>query len=187
MILCGGSDVKRWYAAVVRPNHEKMVSVALRNKGIEEFTPLYCEKRRWSDRVKQVELPLFPGYVFCRFAIEAPVCVVTTPGVVSLVGFGKGPAPIPDAEIRAIRTLIASGSPLFRWPYLRVGQRVRITDGALQDVEGILVKIHDEFRLVVSIELLQRSVAVTLEGFRVVPVPNPSPNGQALRKPYGNS
>jgi Transcription antiterminator len=98
----------RWYALTVRPRHEQSASRGLRNKGLEEFSPVYRSRRRWSDRMKEVELCLFPGYVFCRFSYEDRLLVLGTPGIASIVGFARTPAPIPDSEIDAIQTLVRS-------------------------------------------------------------------------------
>lgn len=152
-----------WFAVTVKPHHEKTVSVVLRNKGLEEFLPLYRVRNRWSDRVKELHLPLFPSYVFCRFAFAHRLRVLTIPSVTGIVGFGGEPAPIPDDEIGAVQKLVVSGLPLGPWPFLKVGQHIRITRGALHDVEGILIQLKDSCRVVVSVELLQRSVAVTID------------------------
>jgi transcription antitermination factor NusG len=135
----------------------------LRNKGCEEFLPLYKVRNRWSDRFKEVELPLFPGYVFCRPKSMRRAEVLATPGVREFVSFGDGPASIPEYEIDAVRRLVSSGLPVGPHPFLKVGQKVRITRGSLRDVEGVLLEVKDAFRLVVSINLLQRSVAVTID------------------------
>lgn len=157
------SSYTPWFAVTVKPHHEKTVSAILRNKGFEEFLPLYRVRNRWSDRVKELELPLFPSYVFCRFTAEDRVRVLRTPSIRGVVGFGDGPMPIPDREIEAVRKLVDSDLPLGPWPFLKVGHRVRITQGSMRDVEGILIQVKDSFRVVVSIELLQRSVAVTID------------------------
>jgi transcription antitermination factor NusG len=165
--LCANSyfsdSAGAWLALTIKPKHEKAASAALRNKGCEEFLPLYRVRNRWSDRVKEVELPLFPGYIFCRPRLMRRSFVLATPGVRSFVEFGGGPACIPTEEIDAVRKLIASEMPLNPWPFLKIGQRVRITRGALRDVEGILLEVKDAFHLVVSVNLLQRSVAVTID------------------------
>ena len=153
----------RWYALTVRPRHEQSASRGLRNKGLEEFSPVYRSRRRWSDRVKEVELCLFPGYVFCRFSYQDRLLVLGTPGIASIVGFAKTPAPIPDTEIEAIQTLVSSARRIEPWPYLRAGERVRIEDGCLQGLCGTLVRERDNWRVVVNVEILQRSVAVEID------------------------
>jgi transcription antitermination factor NusG len=152
-----------WFALTVKPQHERAVANSLQLKGLEDFVPLYRDRRRWSDRVKELELPLFPGYVFCRFTATHRSGVLATPGVRSIVGFGKAPAAVPQSEIEAIRAMIASGLPVGPWPFLKVGQTVRIERGALRGLEGILVQLKDAWRVVVSVPLLQRSVAVEID------------------------
>ncbi|HXG34376.1 MAG TPA: UpxY family transcription antiterminator [Bryobacteraceae bacterium] len=162
--------IPRWFAVTVKPQHEKVAACALRQKGLEEFLPLYRARRQWSDRVKTLELPLFPGYVFCRFPALRKSVVLATPGVRRIVGFGGVPTPLEDAEIESIRAMITSGFGVGPWPYLRTGQRVRIEAGPLRGLEGLLVSLKDCWRVVVSLHLLQRSVAVEVERDMVRPV-----------------
>jgi len=164
-----GGDMRHWFALTVKPQHERAAAFALRQKGFEEFLPLYRTRRRWSDRMKELELPLFPGYVFCRFPSSERASVLMTPSVRSIVAFGRQAAPVADEEIRAIQTMICSGLPLAPWPYLRVGQRIQIEEGPLRGVEGILVGLKDAWRVVVSVNLLQRSVAVEIDRRAVTP------------------
>ena len=152
-----------WYAIQVRCHAEKNVSLMLEARGFEQYLPLYSESSHWSDRVKKLEHPLFPGYVFCRLDVPHRRPVVTVPGVISIVGFGNTFAPIPDEQISAIQCIVRSGLPSGPCPFLQEGERIRITAGALEGVEGILVRIKNEFRVVVSVALLQRSVAVEIE------------------------
>lgn len=149
-----------WFALTVKPQHEKAAARALRLKGMEDFLPLHRGRRRWSDRIKELELPLFPGYVFCRFTPRERAKVLATPGVRCIVGFGKAPAPIPETEIGSLQAMVASGMPVGPWPFLRVGQTVRIEGGPLRGLEGVLLQLKDAWRVVVSVPLLQRSVAV---------------------------
>jgi len=153
----------RWYALTTKPRLEKATATHLRLKGFDELTPTYRTRRRWSDRIKEIEQQLFPGYVFCRFTYEQRMAVLTTPGVVSVVGFGKTPAAIDDAEIDSIRSIVKSGARTSPWPYLRAGQRVRIERGCLEGVAGTLVRENDSCRVVVNIEILQRAVAVEID------------------------
>ncbi|MBV9404987.1 MAG: UpxY family transcription antiterminator [Acidobacteriaceae bacterium] len=148
----------KWYGIRTRSNHEKITAAILENKGYEQFLPLYHRNRRWSDRVVKADYPLFPGYVFCRFDSKQRLPIVTTPGVVSIVGFGKEPAPIPEEEIRGVQAILDSGIRTEPCPFLREGARVRINQGSLEDVEGILLKKKNEWRMVVSITMLQRSL-----------------------------
>jgi transcription antitermination factor NusG len=152
-----------WYAIRVRSNFEKTTSACLRGRGLDEYLPVYQQRNRWCDRVKVVDVPLFPGYLFCRFNIENRLPVLSSPGVVSIIGFGHNFLPVPDAEIDAIRTALASGNAVFPWPYLQAGQRVRIERGSMSGLEGILLRVRDNFRLVRSIPLLMRSVAVEVD------------------------
>ncbi len=152
-----------WFALHVKSRREKLVAAALRGKGYQEFVPMYRSRRQWSDRVADVETPLFPGYVFCRLDLNERLPVLTTPGVVAIVGFGKRPHPIADQEVEAIRTIVRSGLPAQPWPFLEVGQPVRIERGPLADLAGILLEIKKSQRLVVSVSLLRRSVAVEIE------------------------
>lgn len=159
-----------WYAAQVKPRAEKAVSAALRLKGYTEFLPLYADQRAWSDRVKTVHLPLFAGYVFLQLDIRHRLPVLKTPGVVSFVSLGPEPTPIDAREIEGIRSLVEAGLPVGPWPYLREGQEVEVEYGALKGLRGILLKIKNEYRLVVSIHLLQRSVAVEVDREAVRPL-----------------
>jgi len=153
----------RWYALTTKPRYERATARHLRSKGFEELAPVYRTRRRWSDRFQEIEHQLFPGYVFCSFTFEQRLHVLATPGVRSIVGFGKQPAPVDDAEIAAIRRIVDSRAPAWPWPYLRVGQRVRIQDGCLRGLAGTLVRENDLWRVVVNVELLQRAVAVEID------------------------
>jgi transcription antitermination factor NusG len=159
-----------WYAIRVKARHEKSTASILRDKGYIEFLPLCASTRRWSDRIQQVELPLFPGYLFCRFEFNDRLPILKTPGVVHIVGMGNRPHAVDETEIAALQTVVKSGLLLQPWPFLKVGQRVIIQDGPLRDVEGILADIRDNEHLIVSITLLHRSVAVRVERSWVRPV-----------------
>jgi transcription antitermination factor NusG len=154
----------RWYALQVRQRYEKAVSAALRSKGYEEFLPLYRSRRRWATRIAEIDLPLFPGYVFCQFgSSDRRVPIVTTPGVLRIVGFGADPVPVDDREMAAIRDVIDSGIAAEPWPWLAAGQRVRIAHGVLAGLEGIFLESKTQHRVVLSITLLQRSLAVQID------------------------
>jgi transcription antitermination factor NusG len=159
-----------WFALRVKSRSEKIVSTIARNKGFEEFLPLYQTRRRWSDRFKSVDVPLFPGYVFCRLNPEFRLPLLTIPGVLSFVGIGKVPVPIDDAEMAAIQTAIGSGLLAEPYPFLEVGQRVRIAEGPLTGIEGLLVEVRKQQRLAVSVSLLKRSVAVEIDRHWVRPL-----------------
>jgi len=132
-------------------------------KGYETYLPLYRSERRWSDRVKKLDLPLFPGYLFSRFDVLHRLPVLTTPGVTGIVGAGKTPLPVDDEEIEAVRVVLHSGMKAQPWPFLGVGSRVYLETGPLAGVEGIIVNTDKVYRLVVSVSLLQRSVACEIE------------------------
>jgi transcription antitermination factor NusG len=166
-----------WFALRVKSRSEKIVATLARHKGFEEFLPLYQSRRRWSDRVKSVELPLFPGYVFCRANPEARLPILTIPGVMSFVGIGRVPAPIDDAEIAAIQRAIGAGLLAEPYPFLEIGHRVRVAEGPLRGMEGFLVDVRKEQRIVVSVTLLKRSVAVEIDRHWVRPV---DPNGREV-------
>ncbi len=154
----------------------------LESKGYEIFLPLYACRRLWSDRVKTLQMPLFPGYVFCRFnQYDSTTPVVTTPGIIRIISFGLTPAPIEEREIEAVRTIVKSGVAAQPWAHMPSGTPVRITSGALKDVEGILVSNKSQEQLVVSISLLQRSIAVQIDPAYVCPI-GPYPVRELDRK-----
>jgi transcription antitermination factor NusG len=153
-----------WYALHVRPRYEKLVARILRSKGFEEYLPLYKVNRRWSDRVMETELPLFPGYVFCQMDWTRRILpALTTPGVLRVLGVGRTPMPIDAREIEAVQIIVNSGRAVRPWPMPRIGERVCIEQGPLAGVEGVLVGVKKRSRLVVSVTLLKRSVAVEIE------------------------
>lgn len=159
-----------WFAVRVRSNFERTVSRFLRQKGYEEFAPFYRAKRRWSDRIREVDIPLFPGYVFCRFDTHLRLPILTTPGVVSIVGYGKEPAPVEENELADIQKAVGSGHRIQPWRFLRVGQKVRLLSGALYGLEGLLLSQKNRKRMIISVNLLQRSVAVEIDREDVEPV-----------------
>lgn len=161
---------ERWFALLVKARHEKSVGQLLLEKGHEPFVPLWRTRRRWSDRVKELELPLFPCYTFCRFDPLRRNPVLATPGVLRVVGFGDQPVPIDDVEIESIRAVVDARLKYEPWPYLQVGQRVRIEVGCLRGAEGHLVSVKGRDRLIVGITLLQRYCAVEVDQSWVFPV-----------------
>jgi transcription antitermination factor NusG len=153
-----------WYALRVRSSFESVVSRTLREKGYEEYLPVYHSRRHWSDRVKVLDLPLFPGYVFCRLDLSQRILpVLTTPGVVRVVGAGRDPIPVSEEEIAAVKVILNSGLGAHPWPFLAVGSTVYIERGPLAGLEGIVLNLEKQWRLVVSVSLLQRSVAVEID------------------------
>ena len=180
----GGASIlaNPWFALRVRSNFERTTALHLGQRGFEQYVPTYNDEARWSDRTKAVDRLLFPGYVFCRLDPHNRLPVVSAPGVVSVLGFGKIPVPVPDQEIEAIRTMLASGLRIKPWPFLQVGQRVLVQRGALEGVEGILLRFKNFCRIVVSITILQRSVSTELDEDAVRPVTTgPSPHRAPVR------
>jgi transcription antitermination factor NusG len=153
-------DSRAWFAVQARTGYENSVCKILSHKGTEVLLPTYKLKRRWSDRIKEVSQVLFPGYVFVHLDPEYRLPVLTTPGVYSIVGIGKAPLAIPDHEIDSIRKMVDSKLPIQPWPFMKVGQRVRIDYGPLSGLEGLLIQVKKSLRVVVSVELVARSVAV---------------------------
>ncbi len=173
-----------WYAIRVRSKYEAVTSASLTGKGYEPFLPLYRARRRWSDRMKEMDLPLFPGYVFCRFDAGTRLPIMKSPGVIAVVGYGREPVPLDEKEIAAIRAIIASGLPAIPWPYLKKGERVLIEWGPLAGVEGIVLSVKKELRLIVSVTMLQRSVGVEIDRAWVRPIsPRTSPSSSSELRP----
>jgi transcription antitermination factor NusG len=152
-----------WFAAQVRIGRERMCQRYLQVRGYDVFLPCCREHRRWSDRLKLVERALFDGYIFCRASDATVGKIVTTPGVIRIVGDGRRPVPIPREDIEAIQRVVDSGQPAERWPYVHAGQRVDIEWGPLRGVSGIVTLVKGRDRLIVSISLLQRSIAVEID------------------------
>jgi transcription antitermination factor NusG len=168
--MSGPEEEMFWYAVHVRTRFEKGVARNLRGKGYEEFLPLYRRAHRWSDRIKQIEFPLFPGYVFCRFNPVKRLPILTIPGVKAVVGFGKSITPVDETELNSIRAILKSGNYCEPWPYLQIGQRVQVEYGPLAGTEGIVLMFKNTYRLVISINMLQRSVAVEIDRDSLKPV-----------------
>jgi transcription antitermination factor NusG len=160
-----------WFAVQTRPRHEKKVNLELREKGVHSFLPLHREKRRWSDRHRWIELPLFSQYLFVRVPIsaESRAWVLKTTGVVQFVGAPGRGTPIPDEQIDSLQAIAAQRIPMTTHEFLRVGERVRIRGGALEGIEGILSAIMNDRSLVISVDLIQKSVAIRIDGFEVEP------------------
>jgi|SRR3984893_11547801 transcription antitermination factor NusG len=161
---------REWWAVYTRHQHEKAVAENLASAGHEIFLPLYNIVRQWRDRKKHLSLPLFPCYVFLRAESGRRVQVLSTPGVYSIVTTVGRPAPIPEVEIEAIRRAVESSLVVEPHPFLRRGDRVRIKSGPLTDIEGILIRKKSSYRLVLSAELLQKSIAVEVDAFSVEPL-----------------
>lgn len=160
---------EKWFVAHTRSRHEKVVAAQMRGRGIDSYLPLVEEIHRWSDRRKRVQVPLFPGYAFfhARESTETVSQITQIESVVGIVGAGPAGTAIPDEQIEAVQKLVSHNIPCVNHPFLEVGQRVRIRGGALEGVEGILLACKGETSLVVSVELIQRSLAVRIEGYDV--------------------
>jgi len=157
-------EFKPWYAVYVKPRHEKQIAAMFRGKGYEPFLPMYK-----SGGARASELPLFPCYVFCRFNPDDRLPILIVPGVFFIVGVGKTPAPIAEDEMSALRAVVASGYPLRPYPSMKTGDKVQISAGPLRGVEGHIERTLHNAQLIVSISLLQRSVAVSIDSECVVP------------------
>jgi transcription antitermination factor NusG len=158
-----------WFAVQTWPRYEKKVAAELERKEIEVFLPLLSAKHQWSDRHRTVELPLFPSYVFVRIPETTParVRVLRTNGVTNFVGMRATGSPVPESEIESVRALLSRGIAFQAHPFLNVGQRVRIRGGSLHGVEGILREKNADLTLVVSIQIIQRSLSIRLAGYQI--------------------
>jgi transcription antitermination factor NusG len=152
-----------WFALQVRARQEASVADQLTGQGYERFLPFYKLRKRWSDRIKEFDAPLFPGYLFCRFNPHNRLPILKTPGVIQIVSFNNIPAAVDEAEILSIQRLASSGIEHQPCAFLTIGDRVRINAGPLLGLEGILSSIKGNHRLVLSVSLLQRSVAVEID------------------------
>jgi len=164
------TDINHWFALQVKATHEKRVASFLDCAGFEYFLPLYESRRPWSDRIKRVQLPLFPGYIFCRFQPSDRVSILKTSSVIRIVGIGYTPIPIDEHEMAAIQSVLKAGLGTAPHPFVRVGQRVRIEGGSLYGLEGLITDLRRRDRLILSVTLLQRSVAVEIDSAWVVPI-----------------
>jgi transcription antitermination factor NusG len=160
----------RWYAAHVRSRHEKQVARQLEERHVSCFLPVYRSVRRWKDRRKELDLVLFPGYVFVHLDLKDRLRVLQVPSVVRFVSFNGYPAPLPDSDIETLSNGLAKGVRAEPHPYLKVGNRVRVKYGPLSGMEGILVRRKEKFRVVLSIDLIQRSIAVEVDESEVEPI-----------------
>ena len=168
----GSADgaVVPWFAVRVRPRYEKQVAESIKSKNINTFLPLYAASRRWSDRTKEVHVPLFDGYVFCQLDPSLRMPVLVTPGVLHFVGIGKTPLAVEPSEMEALQKAMHSGSVIRPWPFLQEGDRVRVEAGPLRNTEGILLRGGEEDQVVISVTMLQRSVAVKVDRAWLTPV-----------------
>jgi len=179
-----------WHALYTRHQHEKVVARVLENKGFEIFLPLYPTARRWKDRTQLLSLPLFPCYVFLRGGLDRWLDIILTPGIHSFVGSDGQPAAIPETEIEDVRKGVQKGVRVEPHPFLRCGDRVRVKSGPLEGLEGILVRKKNLFRLVLSVEFLEKSVALEIDAWAVERITRPKadepPRGLAMPGPARN-
>jgi transcription antitermination factor NusG len=171
--LLPGSEATRdqcsWFAVQTRPRYEKKVTVELREKGVNAFLPLFSATHQWSDRRRLLQMPVFPGYVFVRIvpSVTERVLVLHTNGVVNFVGIRNMGIPIPDCEIDAVRKVLGGGVRFELYPHLQLGQRVYVRGGCLDGVSGVLTAINGDRSLIVSVNLIQRSIAMRIEGYEI--------------------
>lgn len=160
----------QWFALGVTARHEKAVARILNQKGYETLLPLYVNRHDYGNRTREFELPLFPGYVFCRLDASVRLPVLTTPGVVQIVGAGRTPIPVDSGEILAIRTVVRARARMVPWPFWKTGQRGRVVRGPLSGIEGIVTTVKESVRMLLSVSLLQRSLLVELDADCVRPL-----------------
>jgi transcription antitermination factor NusG len=170
VVRAAAPNVHPWYAVRVRSRFEFVTSAVLEERGYETFLPSYRSRRAWSDRMKEVEIPLFPGYLFCRFDAADPYRVLNSPGVVNVISVGPRPLPVDEQEVASIQKVCRSGRDAQPWPFLQVGRRVRVECGPLAGTEGIVLEVKSICRIVVSLTLLQRSVSAEIEREWIRPV-----------------
>jgi transcription antitermination factor NusG len=163
------AELPQWFALVVKPRFDKAVAQALESKGYETLLPVYRKYHKYGSRSKHFELPLFPGYVCCRFDVQTRLPILTTPGVIRVLGVRNTPIPLSDVEITSLQTAIKSQLPVQPYPFVNAGQRVRINSGVLAGVEGIVLGLKGGLRLVLSVTLLQRSVVLEIDRDQVNP------------------
>jgi transcription antitermination factor NusG len=154
---------ERWFAAYTCSNHERRAASHFKMRAVDHFLPVYRSERHWKDRKVRLDLPLFPGYIFVRLAADARLRVLEVPGVVRLVGFNGQPYPLPESEIESLRRGVLNDARIVPHLYLQAGSRVRIVGGPLEGTEGILVRRKNVHRVVLSLDLIARSVAVEVD------------------------
>ena len=159
-----------WYAGYTASRHEKRVAEHFAQRGVEHFLPLYETIHRWNNGRHRVQLPLFPGYVFVHIALRDRMRVIEVPGFVRLVGFNSLPCPLPEVDINRVKEALNKGVVAEPYPYLTVGTRVGVRNGPLQGMTGILLRRQNKCRVVISVDLIMRSMAVEVEAADVVPI-----------------
>lgn len=163
-----------WYAVQTCSRHEKRVHTRLTEQGIDSFLPLYETRHRWKDRSVDVQLPLFPGYIFLHLDLTNRLSVLQTSGVVRFVGFGTTATPLPPEEIVSLRQGLSSALQPEPHPYLRLGQKARVKSGPLNGIEGVLLRKKNKDRFVISLDLIMRSVAVDISALDLEPIETPA-------------
>lgn len=184
MALCGSYP---WFAVRVRPRHEKVVECSIQCRVIELYLPLYRTRHKWADRYKELTLPLFPGYLFSRFDPYSKASVLSCPGVLEIVSIGHTPAPIDESEIVDLRKLTSTPGAVYGpWEYLKAGDPVEVVQGALRGIRGILIQIKSGVRIVISVSLLQRSIAIEIDRDCVAAIAPRKPPATAVYYSYRN-
>jgi transcription antitermination factor NusG len=156
-----------WYAVYTRSHQERLVKTQLDGRGVEAFLPAYEKTSQWKDRKKVIQMPLFPGYLFVKILSVRRIEVLKAYGVVRIVGNSTGPMPIPEEQVATVRRFVEVGLKCDPHPYLKIGKKVRIKEGPLEGLQGILVRKKNRSLFVISVEMIQRSVSVELEGWKI--------------------
>ena len=182
------AGMPQWFALATKPRCEKTVARTLQTKGFQTFSPFYNKRHEYGTRHKVSELPLFPGYVFCRFNCLTRLPILVTPGVTQILGAGRTPIPLSEIEMDSLQTAIKARLSVQPFPFLAVGKKVRINRGVLKGVEGIVLSYKQDFRLVLSVTLLQRSVLLEIGSDQVSlePVPKPATREYRRARPSAN-
>jgi transcription termination/antitermination protein NusG len=161
------SLLPEWYAVYTRSHQERLVKTQLDGRRVETFLPAYEKTSQWKDRKKVIQMPLFPGYLFVKILSVRRLEVLKAYGVVRIVGNSTGPMPIPEEQVASVRRFVEAGLNYDPHPYLKIGKKVRITEGPLEGLQGLLVRKKNRSLFVISVEMIQRSVSVELEGWKI--------------------
>ncbi len=161
-----------WFAIQTMPRHERKVATELQRKGLHTFLPLFPSARQWSDRVRVLDMPLFPGYVFVQMspAPDTRIAVLRSNGVTSFVGVRGVGVPIPETQIAAVQSILDQKLPFSPYPFFNIGQRICIRGGSLDGIEGVLTEIKGDLSLVISVDLIHKSLAIRVAGYRIEPI-----------------
>ena len=177
-------NLHNWYAVCTRHQHERVAARILMDKAFEVFLPLYKARRKWQDRIKEISVPLFPGYLFVREGLDRWLQILSTAGVSSIVSCGGRPAAIPFSEIEAVRQIVESTLRVEPHPFLKSGDWVRVKYGPIAGVEGILLRKKNAARLVLSVEMLGKSAAVEVDATHVERIPTKALNSLSAFEPH---